>query len=83
MVTLRMILSNNIKTYRTKLNISQEELAERCCLHRTYISDIERCNRNVSIDNIEKIAKALNVSPSDLLKEDLYDCKPSLPIPNR
>ena len=50
------------------LNISQEELAYRCNLHRTYISDVERCNRNISIDNIAKIAKALEVMPEDLLK---------------
>ena len=50
--------------------MSQEELAFRCNLHRTYISDIERGNRNISIDNIAKIASALNISPADLLKEE-------------
>ena len=60
---------HRIKELRLKQNISQEELAELCSLHRTYISDIERCNRNVSIDNIEKIAKALHITASDLLKE--------------
>ena len=60
---------HRIKELRLKQNISQEELAELCDLHRTYISDIERCNRNVSIDNIEKIAKALHITASDLLKE--------------
>lgn len=69
MPTLREILANNIKQTRQALHISQEDLADLCGLHRTYISDIERSNRNVSIDNIEKIAKALNVSPAELLKE--------------
>lgn len=69
MSKIRAILSNNIKKYRISSNISQEELAYRCGLHRTYISDVERCNRNISIDNIEKIATALNVKPSDLLEE--------------
>lgn len=73
MESLRMILAHNIKQLRGELNISQEHLADLCELHRTYISDIERGNRNISIDNIEKIADALHVTPSDLLKEGLYD----------
>lgn len=70
MAPIRSILSKNIKKYRGEIDISQEELAYRCGLHRTYISDIERCTRNISIDNIEKIAFALAVSPADLLKEE-------------
>lgn len=73
MAYLRMILAHNIKQLRGKLNISQEHLADLCQLHRTYISDIERGNRNISIDNIEKLANSLHVTPSDLLKEGLYD----------
>lgn len=69
MQTLRNILSSNIKTLRSEKGISQEELAYLCELHRTYISDIECCTRNVSIDNIEKIAKAFNITASELLKE--------------
>lgn len=67
--TLRKIMAENLRVLRLAEHVSQEELAELCGLHRTYISDIERCNRNVSIDNIEKIAKALHISASDLLKE--------------
>lgn len=70
MTPIRLILSKNMKKYRGIADISQEELAYRCGLHRTYISDVERCNRNISIDNIEKIANALSVLPSDLLKEE-------------
>ncbi len=66
---LRQIMAENLRALRLAAHISQEELAELCGLHRTYISDIERCNRNVSIDNIEKIAKALHITASDLLKE--------------
>ena len=69
MVKIRAILSSNIRKYRAARQLSQEDLAELCGLHRTYISDIERCERNVSIDNIGKIASALNVSPADLLHE--------------
>lgn len=69
MQTLRNILSRNIKTLRSEKGMSQEELAYLCELHRTYISDIECCTRNVSIDNIEKISNALNITASELLKE--------------
>lgn len=55
-----------IKERRQELGISQEELAERASLHRTYVSDIERGTRNVSIENIAKLAKALNISISAL-----------------
>lgn len=67
--TLRQILAENLRILRSAAHISQEELAELCGLHRTYISDIERCNRNISIDNIERIANALQISASDLLRE--------------
>lgn len=66
---LREILADNIRELRLSKELSQEELADLCGLHRTYISDIERGNRNVSIDNIEKIAKGLDVDPSVLLEE--------------
>jgi transcriptional regulator with XRE-family HTH domain len=51
-----------IRRRRRELDFSQEELAERAELHRTYISDIERGERNPSLENIEKLAKALNIS---------------------
>ena len=55
-----------IKQRRGELGISQEELAFRTGLHRTYISDIERGSRNPSLENIEKLAKALEISLSTL-----------------
>jgi transcriptional regulator with XRE-family HTH domain len=55
-----------IKRRRQEIGISQEVLAERAGLHRTYIGDIERGARNLSLENIEKIAKALQISISDL-----------------
>lgn len=67
--TLRQIMAENLRVLRFSANVLREELAELCGLHRTYISDIERCNRNISIDNIEKIAQALHITASDLLKE--------------
>jgi transcriptional regulator with XRE-family HTH domain len=55
-----------IKQRRQELGISQEVLAERAGLHRTYIGDIERGARNLSLENIEKLANALQISISDL-----------------
>ena len=55
-----------IKQRRQELGISQEALAERAELHRTYVADIERGARNLSLENIEKLAKALQLSISDL-----------------
>ena len=65
---LAMILAKNIRELRYKLNISQEELAERCGLHRTYVGSVERAERNVTLSSLETLAKALNVSIVDLLK---------------
>ena len=58
-----------VRKLRLEQKISQEELAERCNLHRTYISDIELGKRNVSLENIERIAAALERSLSDFFKE--------------
>lgn len=57
----RKVLGKNIQKYRSIKGISQEKLAEYSGLHRTYIGAVERGERNISIDNIEKIANALNV----------------------
>lgn len=67
MSDLRVTFAKNVKTFRQDNHLSQEELAFACDLHRTYISDIERSKRNVSIDNIEKIAIALGVPSYKLL----------------
>lgn len=63
----RKMLGKKIRILRRKQKISQEELGFRAKLHRTYIGAIERAEQNVSIDNIHKIARALKVSPSELL----------------
>lgn len=65
---IRLLFGQRVRQIRlSKNNMSQEKLAFDCDLHRTYISDIERGTRNVSLDNIERIAKALGVEPKDLL----------------
>ena len=55
-----------IKKTRSELRISQEELADRAGLHRTYVSDVERGRRNISLESIEKLAQALELSVSKL-----------------
>lgn len=57
----------NLKKYRLDKGLSQEKFSELCGLHRTYISDIERCNRNISLENVQKIADALGVASYKLL----------------
>jgi len=66
---LRKIVSSNIRKERLRKRLSQEALADLSGLHRTYIGSIERGERNVSIDNIGKIANALSINPADLLRE--------------
>jgi len=68
MTNIKKQLGQKIKKLRLQANYSQEKLASKAKLHRTYISDIERGERNVSVENIKKIADALKVDPSELLK---------------
>lgn len=66
---LNTIFSENLKFYRLEKNYSQEKLAELSSLHRTYIGGIEAKKRNVSLNNIEKLAQALEIEPYLLLKK--------------
>lgn len=63
---IRVRFGRAIRRVREEQKINQEEAAERCGLHRTYYSGVERGIRNVSLRNIEKIAKGLKKSLSDL-----------------
>ncbi len=58
-----------MRSYRQKKNISQEELAEQTDLHRTYIGSAERGERNVSLINIYKIARALDIPVSSVVAD--------------
>lgn len=59
-----------VRELRIKQNISQEKLAEKANVHRTYIGMIERAEKNITLINIEKIAKALEVNISDLFSDE-------------
>jgi len=58
---------NKVREGRLKQGLSQEALAEKASVHRTYIGMIERAEKNITLENIEKIAIALNLTPKDLL----------------
>jgi len=58
-----------IRTLREARELTQEELAERSQIHRTYLSDIERGSRNVALINIERLAKSLSISLAELFKQ--------------
>lgn len=59
--------ARNVRNLRKQKGWSQEELARRADLHRTYIGSIERHERNVSLVNVENIARALGVQPRELI----------------
>lgn len=63
---IRILFGNQVRNLRQARGVSQEELAFISNLHRTYISDIERGTRNISLDNINKIAVSLNISLKSL-----------------
>lgn len=66
---LNQVVASNLRRLRKELGISQEDLAEKCGLHRTYVGAIERSERNITLQTLEKLAESLGVSPQDLLKE--------------
>ncbi len=66
---LLILFGRRVREERLKLNLSQESFAELAGVHRTYIGMIERAEKNITLTNIEKIAGALGVEISQLLKE--------------
>lgn len=62
----RQSFGRRVRELRTERGISQEGLAHRAGVHRTYVSDLERGNRNVGLDNIYALAEALGVPAADL-----------------
>lgn len=64
------VFGTNLRKYREEKNISQEKFAEMSGLHRTYISDVERFQRSISLGNVQKIADALEIETYLLFKEE-------------
>ncbi len=61
-------LARNLQRLRRKLNLSQEDAAAQCGLHRTYLGAIERAERNVTLKTLEQLAAGLKVDPLSLLR---------------
>ena len=64
------VFGTNLRKYREQLGISQEKFAEMCGLHRTYISDVERFQRSIALNNVQKIADALGIETYKMFLND-------------
>ena len=64
------VFGGNLKKYRTAMGLSQEAFAEKCGLHRTYISAVECYRRSIALENIHRMANALEIEPYKLFLED-------------
>ncbi|MCK6579612.1 MAG: helix-turn-helix domain-containing protein [Anaerolineae bacterium] len=66
---IRVRFGRAVRKRRQELCLSQEELADRAGIHRTYVGDVERGERNIALQNIEKLARALGILISTLMRE--------------
>lgn len=65
----KKVFGERVRALRQAANLSQEELAEACGLHRTYVGAAERGERNISLLNIIVLSRALRIKPSSLLED--------------
>ena len=72
-VQIHALIGKNIRFRRTQVQLSQEELADKCSLHRTYIGAIERGERNITVNTLARIADALECSPANLLSDPQFE----------
>jgi len=70
---LTEILAENLRAFRRSKGLSQEELADMCDLHRTYVGSVERGERNVTLSTLETLATALGVSVPELLTKRAFE----------
>lgn len=68
-MSLRQLFAFNLRRLRVERGLSQEELAHRTGIDRTYVSHLERLRYNPTIDMVERLAKSLNVEPLELLSQ--------------
>jgi len=66
-MSARMRFAHRLRERRLGLGLSQEELADRAGLHRTYVGSVERSERNISVDSMERLAEALELDVVELL----------------
>lgn len=64
------VFGTNLKKYRKNVGLSQEEFADKCGMHRTYISAIECYRRSISLENVQRIADSLEIETYKLFLED-------------
>jgi len=69
MKSLSKIIGERIKNFRHREGLNQEQLAERCGLHATYIGQLERGEKNATLESIEKVVKGLNISFETLFEK--------------
>ena len=68
-LTAREIFANNLRRLRKEKGLSQDAFADLAGVHRTYVGAVERCEKNITLDNIERFAVALGVSVPEMLRE--------------
>jgi len=66
---LNVMVGKNLRRLRNRLGVSQDEFADLAGLHRAYIGAVERGERNITLDTLQRIAAALKVDPTELLRE--------------
>jgi transcriptional regulator with XRE-family HTH domain len=66
-LNLREVLSQNIRAFRAREGLSQDEFAARCGLHRTYIGSVERKERNITLETLSQISASMGIPVSELL----------------
>ena len=72
-MSIREVLARNLRRYRAERGLSQEELAHRADIDRTYVSSLERVQYGATVDMVESLAKALEVAPYKLLMPNQPD----------
>ena len=67
--SLKEVVAANVRRLRQSRRWSQETLASKCGLHRTYVGAVERCERNITLETLERLAAGLACSPEELISE--------------